>query len=219
MANIRDTRTTELSFSCNPDDYYNKIDSMGFSYSPYIVKCVEQFIDNCFRLGKFIHIAQKYKIYEEHLDVTCSVKFTMKNAIKRDVYDKDYHKFSISARNEVIIYTVPNEKVIIQVSKTNHEFKNYNDLMIRTNIGKLPISLLEEAQFKRCRYDILQENKTIGLIDNNRCYEPLNEPISLPSYNSLPMFINTPYLKEYAIHMFKVDPPPTISYKPLKMFI
>jgi hypothetical protein len=176
-------------------------------YSNNLNQHINLFIDNCLRLGKFIYIANKFGVSQDDFLFDCSANIYLSGYCSGNYITKN-KEVCLNA-HEVAINVGIDEKVSISILETYTKKRSNCYLSIETKT-ELPRALLEMTNFKPSPYH--RESMTF-------CYIPLNKELFLPQYDSLPLYINVPFMKEYARHMFKVVPPPPISFKPLKFFI
>jgi len=198
LGNFQDLRNyrIEIDFSYDFKDYYNSIGIPDF-YHPSPNSAINNFIDNCLILGSFIYTANKFGIYEEDFSFNCTTYFYLSNI---------YKEYPEAINTKIALNAQKNGKVLIVVIKTYENIKIHHDLTICARRG-LPMELLKMNRFKPhgpCKHQ------------DGYYYGPIENKFISPYYDNLPLYINVPFMKEYARHMFKIGPPIPITYKPYK---
>jgi len=186
-----------IDFSYDFNDYYTNIGIPGF-YHHFANSNINRFIDNCLIIGNFLYISDKFGIYENDISFNCTTTFCFLKKYKRD---------SINLR--IILSAQKNGKVFIELLETYDDCKKDHDLYVTSRNG-LPWNLLEILEFKPYRP---------CMFPDGYYYEPIKNKFNPPYYDNLPLYINVPFIKEYARHMFKIGPPPPITFDFSKSFM
>lgn len=183
-----------IPFSVNFEEYF-KIFSQ-YIYSDVTFKRVRtkinKFIDSCLIMGGFLYKNRYFRV-SEHM---CSTFFNV------SFEDRIYGEFCIF---KISILSVSEEEVVILIDQIEYS-KNMQDY--HSNTFKTTDRICPD----------IVPGYLIGLDSNNRDYFLRNEVFIPPPFSKLPLYINAPYLKEYARHMLK-NPPPPPRYIDKKFFI
>lgn len=189
----------KLSFSCDPDDYFEILQKYSFCdrHRSTIIKGVHGFIDSCLILGNFLHdiLRVPYRIF----NYNCETEFNL-----RCIVD---HYGNHEIRNRFL-----NLWVVIRTSTLGGQIS----INVSGHKGDCPTST--EIRLT-CPQNLLIYSPP--MVDIRRTpetdvYRIMNRIFSPPPYRKLPLYINDVFIKEYVQMMFKNPPPPPPQYVPTK---
>jgi len=181
-----------INFTSDTQVYFDHLEeySRSFRDRSTIVSRVDRFIESCYFLGTFASEAKRWGIPKYSYDCKTSF-YTGRLDIPRDGRGRDNFALSVTLSATI------KETVRICVSYEHSLPRDYSDIEI-FECPRLPLSLLRATGFK--------ELPRGGYAPAHLRYQP-------PQFKDLPLYINVPFVRDYARVMFE-NPPESPFKKP-----
>jgi hypothetical protein len=188
---------SEIPFSYEIDRYFEIIqkyvkDDRSFHRA---IHGINKFIDSCLLMGELLYKAKNSGI--PIVGYLCESAFTLVTALypDQDIKDRESPKFlNIIVR----LHTIIDNVVYIHISESER----------RTDY--------KECEFT-CNRSYYIDRRIPGMDisparDSNK-YNIMNERFNPPPYDKLPLYINVPFMNEYARYMLENPPPPPPTFE------
>lgn len=177
----------KFKFSCDHITYYRELDRLlsirRDSSSFYVFReGIPSFIEGCLVLGEFLHVLRGYCI---DLD-TWSCKTDISIAYR----EQDVFGDPVDIRGLLITISVSKSDVVtlsVMASEGNRSSGTSTDITFSSQV--LPPQI-RGMDYKKCM--------DYNSVSNVKSYKLLSNGFHRPTYKRLPLYINTPFIQEYA---------------------
>jgi len=199
----RINEVSEIPFSYITDIYFEIIQKYIINDRSFhrTIHGINRFIDSCLLMGELLYKAKSSGI--PIISYCCESAFTLATALYPDQFirDKEHLKFL---------------NIIVRLHTTS-------DNVVHIHIQESE----SRADYKECEFACSQsycvdhrlQGMNIRPVRDGSTYMIMNERFNPPPYDKLPLYINVPFLNEYARYMFENPPSPLPTFKmPIKFF-
>lgn len=190
----------EISFSYETDRYFEIIQKYIKNDRNYhrTVHGINRFIDSCLLMGELLYKAKSNGI--PVIRYLCESAFTLATALHpdqniQDIKDRESPKFL---------------NIVVRLNATS-------DNIINVHISESERRIdYKECEFT-CNRSYYIDRRIPGMdirpAHESNKYNIINERFNPPPYDKLPLYINVPFMNEYARYMFENPPPPPPTFE------
>jgi hypothetical protein len=187
----------EIPFSYATDKYFEIIQKYIRDDRSYhrTIHGIKRFIDSCLLMGELLYKAKNSRI--PIISYCCESAFTLATALypEHAIRDNENLKFlNITVR----LFTTSDKVICIYLQESDRRM-DYNECIFACNRPYF-------IDRRMPGIDIRPER------DYNK-YSILNKEFIPPPYDKLPLYINVPFINEYARYMFENPPPPPPTFR------
>lgn len=185
-------RIFNLDFSCDAEDYLKLIYEFIHSERDYRIamESIHKMITACLIIGDIQNDLSKWGIPLKGFK--CDMHFNIQHG---EEYRDQQVRYIRSMG--VLFQVYPNESVKIVVDEGRRNNDVGVDLLLDIREPYLPEHLMYKYHM---------------LLGGGHLYQVRKIVFNPPPYDTLPLYVNVPFLREYARHMFKNPPPPPVTY-------
>lgn len=186
-----------FDFSCDVASFYEKINGVlpvrwGIGRHAEILKHISNFIESCLILGEFLHEVRSIKICL--IKSYCFTEFFIaekKQLLEQGGRLKEPRSIRISMESH------EDEKVLLKINSTRSNNYPTTDIIF-------------ECPRMYSVYGI--PGFDVRRIPGSTACRIMNKHFNKPQYKRLPLYINTPFIRDYAKDQYMNPPPPPEEY-------